>query len=242
MPTVTIDGEQHDVSYSDIELGEDESPNKLPGVQAELDRVAGKTRSAAKQSAEQDLLEDEDFFRKAAQRRGIELAEDGTPKGTSKEMKELKKELAKAKQKAEQVEDLEGQLSKVRDARLESTILQSVDGIKDDVKDIFLQDAKSRFTYDADEDAFYPVDENGNTQYGRSVGDVLESIREDRPSLFKDTQMNGGPDNTPGGGSGTPSFTREQVKDITARMKQGDPEAAEQFEKVKEAHKAGRIE
>jgi len=207
MPIVhaeTDDGDEVEleVEPSDIELDEDEDATNLPGVQKEIDRVAGKTRKKAKKTARKQLREDDEFWEEMAQRRGVELREDGQPKGAAQgEVKELKKELAQAKEKAKKAEEYEEQIEATRDTRLENKILQHADGVKSDLKDVFLGAAKERFQYDEDDDTFVPTGEDGTPRYGQGVGDVVEEMREERPSMFEDTEVNGGSSAEPGGSS-----------------------------------------
>lgn len=200
MPTITHDGDEIEVDTDQIQLGEDEDPTDLPGVQSKIDSLVGKTRQKTRQKTREQLKDDDDYFRQAAQRRGIELRDDGQPKGASTgETKELKKELAEAKQKAQRADELEQEIEQVRDTRLENDLLQSTSGVKDDLEDIFLQVAKDRFTYDEADDDFYPVDDDGNIEYGKTTSDVVEDILEDRPSLARETEVSNGPDTEPGG-------------------------------------------
>ena len=213
--TETEDGEEVelDVGTDALDLKDDEDPTDLPGVQEEINRVAGKTRKQAKKTAEKQLKDDDEHWRQMAQRRGVDLREeDLMPKGASKgEVKELKKELAQAKQKAERADELEKQIEKTRDTRLENEILQHAGGVEEDMKDLFLSDAKNRFTYDEDDDAFYPATEGGEPDYTRSTEDVISEIQEERPTMFKDRSAQDGPSDEP---SDTPSpaekVTREE--------------------------------
>lgn len=194
MPRITVTDESGnentiEVPATAIELTDDESPADLPGVQNELNRIAGKTRKQAKQQAQKDLLDDDSFWQKQASRRGVDLREDDLlPKGASKgEVKELKKELAKAKAKASKVDDLQKQMQKARDTRLENQLLKHADQVKDDMKDLFLEDAKRKFAYDESDDQFVPTTEDGDLDYAKNTKDVLAEIREQRPSMFKPT-------------------------------------------------------
>jgi len=199
--TETEDGDEVEleVGTDDLELTDDEDPTDLPGVQEEINRVAGKTRKQAKKTARKSLKDDDDFWREMAQRRGVDLRDDDLmPKGASKgEVKELKKELAQAKQKAQKAEDLEEQIEKTRDTRLENEILQHADGVEEDMKDLFLQDAKSRFTYDEEDDDFYPTTEDGEPDYTRSTEDIIGQIQEERPTMFRDKSASAGPSDEP---------------------------------------------
>lgn len=203
--TETDDGDEVEleVGTGDIEFRDDEDPTDLDGVQSEIDRIAGKTRKKARKSARSQLKDDDEFWEEMAQRRGIELREDGSPKGASKgEVKELKKELAQAKEKAQKAEEYESEIEDIRDTRLENDLLQHADGVKSDLKDVFLNTAKSRFKYDEDDDDFVPVGEDGTPQYGRGIDDVVEEMRQERPSMFQDTEVDGGSDVEPGGSTG----------------------------------------
>jgi len=208
MPIVhaeTDDGDEVEleVGTGDIEFREEEDPTDLDGVQSEIDRIAGKTRKKARQTARENLKEDDDFWEEMAQRRGVELREDGSPKGASKgEVKELKKELVQAKQKAQKADEYESEIEDIRDTRLENYLLQHADGVKSDLKDVFLNTAKSRFQYDEDDDDFVPVSDDGTPRYGQGVGDVVEEMRQERPSMFQDTEVDGGSDVEPGGSTG----------------------------------------
>jgi len=199
--TETEDGNEVEleVGPDEIQLTDDDDPTDLPGVQDEIDRVAGKTRKQARKSAKKKLKDDDEFWAEMAERRGVDLREDDLmPKGASKgEVKELKKELAQAKKKAEKADELEGELEQMRDTRLENNLLQHTDDVKDDLEDVFLGLAKDRFTYDEDDDDFYPVDEDGNPQFTRSTEDVVQDILENRPSLARDKSASSGPSDEP---------------------------------------------
>ena len=218
MPTVhaeTDDGEQIEleVETDAIEFGEDEDVTDLDGVQSEIDRVAGKTRQRAKETARKELRGDDEFWKEEAQRRGIELREDDLqPKGASSgEVKELKKELAQAKDRAQRADELEEEVASIRDTRLENEILQATQGVKPDLEDVFLDAAKSKFEYDETDDEFVPTGDDGNPRYGASVEDVVEEMREERPSMFEDTTVDGGSDVEPGGSSaGKKTWTEEE--------------------------------
>jgi len=238
--TETDDGDEVEleVGTGDIEFREEEDPTDLDGVQSEIDRIAGKTRKKARQTARENLKTDDDFWEEMAQRRGVELREDGSPKGASKgEVKELKKELAQAKEKAQKAEEYESEIEDIRDTRLENDLLQHADGVKSDLKDVFLNTAKSRFQYDEDDDDFVPVGDDGTPRYGQGVGDVVEEMRQERPSMFQDTEVDGGSDVEPGGSTGGKrTWTEEEHASA-------DPVAMDEetFQDWKSAEAEGRI-
>jgi len=74
--------------------------------------------------------------------------------------------------------------------------------VKSDLEDVFLQTAKSRFEYDEEDDTFVPTGDDGTPRYGQGVGDVVEEMRQERPSMFKDTEVSGGSSAEPGGSTG----------------------------------------
>lgn len=244
MPTIrttTDEGEELelDVATDDIELNDDEDATDLPGVQDRIDSLVGKTRTKTREKTREKLKGDDDFWQEQAKLRGVELREDGSPKGASTgETKELKKKLAEAKEQAQRAEQLEQEIAEVRDTRLENDLLQSTGGVKSDLEDIFLQVAKDRFTYDEADDDFYPVDDDGNVQYGKTTDDVVEEILDQRPSLAKDTTVSGGPDTEPGGtsSSGKRTWTEEEHENA-------DPVAMsdEDYQDWKTAQEEGRI-
>jgi hypothetical protein len=244
MPTIrteTDDGDELEleVEPTDIDLTDDEDPTDLPGVQDKIDSLVGKTRTKTRKKTKEKLVEDDDYFEKAAQRRGIELRDDGQPKGASTgEVKKLKKELAEAREKAQRADQLEQEIAEVRDTRLENDLLQTNDGVKEDLQDIFLEVAKDRFEYDEEDDDFYPVDDDGNPQYGKTTEDVVEDILDSRPSLARDTEVSGGPDTEPGGTdrAGKKTWTQEEHE-------QADPVTMsdELYNDWKTAQEEGRI-
>jgi len=205
--TETDDGDEVEleVSPDEIELGEDDDPTDLPGVQDEINRVAGKTRKNAKQTAKKTLKSDEEAFREVAQAHGYEFREDGRIKGSAAKdkVKELKKRNAELEEKASKAEDLEEQMQQARDTRLENQLLQHADDVKEDMKDLYLSDAKSRFTYDARrgrKPAVRKFHRRRNRQSSRGASvDVQGPLRQPRPlgrpgpqSLQRQEDLDGG--------------------------------------------------
>ena len=244
MQYTTDDGETITIDPQDLTVEDGDDVTDVPGVQDELNRVAGKTRKQAQQSLKSDLLTDDSFFEEAAQRRGIELRDDGRPKGaTAKEdLKELKQELARARQKADRAEELEQEVSSLRETKLDNQLVQHADAVKDDLKDLFLESAKQNFTFDETTGDYVPVGEDGEPDYARSTEDVVQEILEDRPSLAKDRSAQGSPQDQPGSTSASGRvYTAEEAKEIATKARQGDAEAQEKLADVKEAMQDARI-
>jgi len=182
-----------EVSTSQIQgLGEDDDPTAIPGVQDEIDRVAGKTRKEAQRSTRSQLLESDDFWKKAASKRGVELREDDLrPKGaTAGETAKLRQRVDDLKAKAERADELEERVKEGRKEQLKNRLLQRASHVKDDLKDIFLDHAVERFGYDADDDTHVPLGEEGQLDFTRTADDVISEIQKQKPSLFKNTSVN----------------------------------------------------
>jgi hypothetical protein len=199
MPIVHTDDGPIEVDYDAIELKDNERPNDLPGVQDELNRIDSKVRAEVKSSLPNQLKTDDEFFEEAARVRGYEFREDGQLKNSTRddELKKLRKEKAKLEQRAQKADELEKQIEAARETRLENQLLQHADGVEDDLKDLFLSDAKSRFLYDEEDDSFVPVKGDGTPDYAASTEDVINALRESRPSLFKRRAANDGPTDRP---------------------------------------------
>jgi hypothetical protein len=216
MPIITTeDGDQIEVSFADIELADGEEVKEWTPAQELANRTAGRVRSDyANHIDPSQAADDDELWQQMASARGVDLREDDLmPSGASRgEVKELKKQLAQLKQKAERVEDLESQMQAARDTRLENQLLQHASGVKDDLQDVFLSVAKERFTYDEYDDDFVPLDDDGNPDYVRSTDDVINQLRESRPSLFKDRSASSGPKDepSPAGSAGKKVWTSDE--------------------------------
>jgi hypothetical protein len=225
MPIIQTDDGDLEVPFDAIQLKDDEAPTDLPGVQDEINRVAGKTRQNARSSVKKTLKSDEEAFREIAKAHGYDFREDGRIKGSAAqdEVKELKKRNAKLEQKAQKADELEEQITKARETRLENQLLQYADGVKQDMKDLFLDVAKDNFVYDEDDDTFLPVDTDGNPEYVRSTEDVITELRESRPSMFKDRSASSGPKDKPSAtGNVDKKVTQDEYLRASATMSPAD--------------------
>ncbi|WP_251961584.1 hypothetical protein [Salinibacter ruber] len=195
----TDEDETIEVDPGQVEI-EDEDPYLS---QDEVDSIVSKRLSRQERQLKEELKSDDEFFQTAAQERGIELREDGRPKGSTNkdEVKELRQRISELEPKAQKAEDLEEQIASARETRLENQPLQHADSVKDDLQDVFLSAAKSRFKYDNEEEAHVPVDEEGNVMFdgGEPAGPetVISEMEENRPSFFKDKSASSGPSDEP---------------------------------------------
>lgn len=204
-----------EVDAENVEL-EDDDPYLS---QDEVDSVVSKRVSRAERTTRKELKSDEEFLQGAMQETfGVELKEDGTPKGSTNkdELKKLRKEKSKLEDKAARADELEEKIQASRETDLENKLLMAADGVKDDLDDAFLRLAKDRFQYDEDEGRHVPVDEDGEIIYdgGEPAGPehVVEQMRENRPSFFQSKGANSGPDVNPsnGSGGGKKTWTEEE--------------------------------
>jgi hypothetical protein len=187
-------------------------------TQDEVDSVVSKRVSRAERTTRKELKSDEEFLQSAMQETfGVELKDDGTPKGSTNkdEVKQLRQRISELEPKAEKAEDLEEQIQQARETDLENRLLKHAGDVKDDLGDAFMRLAKDRFQYDEEEGRHVATDEDGNVMFdgGDPAGaeTVVEQMRENRPSFFKDKSASSGPSDEPTGSpSGTTKVTRSE--------------------------------
>ncbi len=203
----------------EVDAGQVEMQDEDPYLtQDEVDSVVSKRVSRAERTTRKELKSDEDFLQSAMQDTfGVELKEDGTPKGSTNkdEVKQLRQEKSKLEEKAQRAEELEQKIQQARETDLENKILQSAQGVKDDLQDAFMRLAKDRFQYDEDEGRHVATDSDGDVIFngGEPAGaeHVVDQMRENRPSFFQSKGANSGPDVSPSGsGGGKRQWTEEE--------------------------------
>lgn len=220
---------------------EQEDVTQIPGVQDRINDIAGKTRKEAQKSTRNKLLESDDFWRKAASKRGVELRDsDLRPKGASAgETAKLRERLDELKGKAELADTLQEKVEAGRKEQLKNRLLQRADGVKDDLKDVFLDHATGHFGFDGDDETHVPLGDEGQLDYTRTVDDVISEIQDEKPSLFK---SNGASTTgtTAGGGSesGPKTYTEAEV---TRLMDNAAELSAEEYDSVITAVREGRV-
>ena len=211
----------------------------LPGVQDTINKVAGKTRSEAKDAARKELKQDAEAFREIASAHGLELGEDLTPKGVSKKTKELRKELAQAKDQAKEAEKLKGKVQKLRRTKLENELLKRTgDKVADDMRDILVRDAESMVSYDEDDDTYYPLNDEGQVDYSSDLDAVVDKLQSKRPSAFRSQKANttGTEDTT-----STNSTTYTEAE-FTAKMQNAGELSDDEYNDLMDAYKNGRVQ
>lgn len=209
MPYITPEDADEPIkfSFSDLQFGEDEEidPEELPYglvTQDTLNDAISTRLSRQERKLKDELKSDDEFFQTAAEARGIELREDGKPKGHVKdeEWDQLKKEASRAKSLAEKVETYESQIESTRNTQLENEVLKHADGIAEGAQDDVLNNVRGQMTYD-DEYGWVKTDEDGEVAYDNAepvrAQDVVSQVREQKPFLFKDRSAGAGPEDKP---------------------------------------------
>jgi hypothetical protein len=161
-------------------------------TQDEVDDIVQTRLNRERSNLRDDLQSDEEFLREAMQQTfGVELREDGRPKGapTDDEVQEMRQRISELESAAEERDQLRERIDSVRETELENELLSSADGVKDDMQDVFMSYAKTRMTYDDE-----PV----------KPSDFVERTQEQRPSMFQDASMSNGPDGDPSDEPGDP--------------------------------------
>jgi len=239
--TIQTDDGTIEVPASAIqELGEGDDPAAIPGVQDEISRVAAKTRKEAQRSTKSQLLESDDFWRKAASKRGVELRDDDLrPKGaTAGETAKLRERVDQLKEKAQRADELEERVKEGRKEQLKNRLLQRASHVKDDLKDIFLDHAVSRFGYDSDDDTHVPIGEEGRLDFTRTADDVISEIQKEKPSLFKNgSATSTGTDPDSDSGSRT-TYTEVEVSRL---MSNAASLSDDEYSSVMTAVREGRV-
>ena len=200
MKITTEDGTELEVSADQVELTGDD-----PFLtQEQVDDVVSSRVKRAKRTTRESLKEDDDFFAKAAKARGIELREDGQPKGALKDeaVQELKRKASKVDALTEQVRTYESQIEDTRVTQLENEVLKHADGIQTGAEEDVVQHVRSRMTYDDDYGWAMTGDDGLQYDAGQPVGvsQAVDQVRKSKPFLFSDRSAQDGPSGSPGSG------------------------------------------
>jgi len=255
MAQVQTDDGTIEVAASDITFGDDEVPNGF--VTQEKMNEAIKTRQGRELRStlsslglnpsqfegddgniDKTALTSDAAFRALAKAQGYKVDDDGTLSGTAadEEAQELRRKLSELESAADRAESLQSEVQSLRSTQAQNAILQHAGGIKDDLRDAFVQIATESMQYDEDAGRHVAVDENGNPIYadGEPAGaeHVVSQLQESRPSFFRDTSMNGGPDDTPGGEGGGPKTVSQE--EFLSKAETMSPKEFRQYEQTVE--------
>jgi hypothetical protein len=222
MPIVTLEDEdgstnEVEVPADAIEVQEDE--DLILKSQADYDSMLQSRLSRKENSVREELRNDEEFLQEAMQDTfGVELREDGRPKGSPQddELEELRRKASKAESLEEQVQEYEEQIEDTRRTRAWGKIQEVAPNVREGAAEDVKAAAFRRMSWD-EEYGWVKTDEDGNVVYdaGEPVGieGVTEELTNEKEYLFESTEMQGGPEDNPG--STSPSgetMTREQFE------------------------------
>jgi len=189
-------------------------------TQEEVDDVVQTRLNRQERNLRSELRSDEEFLQEAMQETfGVELREDGRPKGapTDDEVQEMRQRISELESEAEEAERLRERIDSVRETELENQLLSNADRVTD--QDLYLSHAKSQFKHD-DEYGWVKTDEDGNVEFegGEPVtpDEYGEQFVEEHPSLAADPSMSNGPSSSPSDdGSSPDQVTRDEFESMS---------------------------
>jgi hypothetical protein len=242
MPLVEL--EDDDGTVTEVEVPHDaievqDGEDLVYQKQSEFDDTLQSRLNRKERNLRSQLKDDDDFWQEAAAARGVELRDDGKPKGSisDDEIEELKRKASKVDSLEEEVSSYEETLEKNRRKRLEQELLdQAPPAANETARDTFVREAQDRMTYD-DEYGWVKTEgddiayEAGEPQGPESVIDELE---DSHGFLFEDTEVSGGSDVQPGSSGST--LTQSQFeKEVQKAQQEKDLERMQELEQ-KEAN------
>jgi hypothetical protein len=245
-----------------IELGEDEDidnddlPDGLVTQDTINEAIGNRLPRAYKQALESVGLDPEDFkdedgnydlsdldsdttFQRLAEQRGIDLREDGKPKGSLKD-----DEIQDLQEKAQKYESVKDELDELRESRRQSkiddaweTFKEHAPPIRDGAEEILRKDFEDRVAID-DEHGVVPVDEDGNlrkddvTHAPEDVDSLAAELPDQMGFAFEDVELDG-PDTEPGGSVEGEAMTRKQFQQEVEKARQeGNMERMNELEEL----------
>ena len=177
-------------------------------TQDEVDSIVQKRLNRQERQLKSDLKEDEAFWQEMARARGVELRDDGKPKGSlsDEEIQELRQKASRVDDLQQTVKEYESEIEGTRETKLENELRSKAQGIREDMDDVFLNYAKSRMTY-TEEYGWVETDVEGNIVYegGEPKGpeEVVSEMEESKPGFFRESSMSDGPESTPSDETGS---------------------------------------
>jgi len=232
MPIVTLqteDGEsrQVEVSLSDIKPKEDE--DIVVQSQEDYDSNVQSRLNRQERKLKDDLQKSDDFFRTAAEKRGLELDDNLRPKGHVKD-----EDFRKYKQKASKVDELQGkvesyqqQIAKTRQTQLENLVHKTDASMQPGAAEDVMTNVKALMTYD-EELGWVKQDEDGIAYAGGEpvgVGKVVEEVRKAKPFLFRDKSAANGPTDDPTSTGEKKTYTEDEWRSMRGSFSSRHSEA-----------------
>jgi hypothetical protein len=230
---IHLEGSDEPISVSADQVQLEDNDPYL--AQDELDGIIQSRLSRQERTLRKELKEDDAFFHDAAEARGIELREDGRPKGSirDEELQELRRKASLADSLQEENETLLSEQQETRRARLHTEALKTADGLHSGAQDDYLAAIEREMTYD---DEFGWVAAEGDEiryEAGQplTVDQVANEIRERKPYFFKSTEMTGGPSDDPGSSNPVMNGTQFQ-KEVQKAAASGNRERLNELEEM----------
>jgi len=239
MPLIHVDEAEEpiEVPHESIEVQDDEE--LVYKTQEAFDSTLQSRLSRKESSIRDELKESDEFWEEMAESRGVELREDGKPKGSLKdeEVEELKRKASKVDSLQEQVESYESVIEETREKSLKQDLLDKAPpAANETARETYLREAKSRMTYDS-EYGWVETDEDGEIVYeaGEPKGpeSVISELEDSHGFLFESTEVSGGSDVSPGGGSGGQTITRTRFEEeVEKASSEGDSDRLQELEEM----------
>jgi hypothetical protein len=245
MPIVHVPeaDEPIEVPADAIEIGEDEEidnsdlPSRLH-TESHLQTVLQKRLSRKERTMREDLKDDDEFFQTAAEERGIELREDGHPKGSLKdeELQELKKKAGKAESLEDEVEELRADRQRYRRSQAWTQFREHApdirEGAEEDVKAAFFR----RIDYDPD-DGFIAVGDDGEPRFESGdtmgIGGVADELSDEKSFMFASTEATGGSPASPSPNTSGDTLTQAEFeKEVEKAAAAGDDDRLDELEEM----------
>lgn len=240
MATIKTDDGEIEVSADQIQFGDDENPSGFV-PQPKVDDIVSQRVQRAKESAKESALEDDDFFQRAASKRGIELREDGRPKGSLKddEIQNLRQKASKVDSLSKENEKLSKEINSSRESRLEAELLKAGD-VDDSMEDAYLTYAKSQMTYDSEYGWVQKGEDGIKYEAGEPVTarQAAQNILESKPGFRGAKPANAGPDTKAGGSGSKKHYTEEEW---TSKMQNAASLSDDEYKKLTDAYAEGRV-
>ena len=229
MPIVNIPEAENPIEVPADAIEVQEGEDLVLKTQDEFDSIIQSRLNRTTSNLRSDLKGDEEFLREAMKETyGVELREDGRPKGstTDEELQDLKQKASKAEALEEKVQNYEQTIQETREERLEQDLLDKAPpAANETARETFVREAKSQMTYD-DEFGWVKTDEDGGVAYeaGEPVGTdhVIAELEESHGFLFESTEVNNGPDVNPRPTSSTTLTQSEFEEEVKKARQKGD--------------------
>ena len=228
-----------EVSTDQVELQDDDDLLR----QETMDQAIKSRLARERKKLPEKLKEDDEFWKEVAEHRGIELRDDGMPKGstTDSELRKLRKKASRADELQQELEQKNQALRSTRSKTLESQIHAAAPDLKEDTADVFINYTTDQFTFDQEVGDFVQK-EGSDIRFKGSepvtVDAFIEEMKQERPSFFQKGKASGGPDLS-GSAKGATTYTRSEWE---SKLTEAPEELSqEDYDDLMKADEEGRV-